>query len=124
MKEFTKERTIKMLIEKKEEFQRTLDNSKKKFKEDVNRDYHAMKTHTADMNLASTINNGHRIKTLAKIMVKFDLAMERVNNGTYGICTECEKEIHPDRLLQVPFTEYCITCKKQKELKKTSSYAT
>ncbi|HUA83331.1 MAG TPA: TraR/DksA C4-type zinc finger protein [Bryobacteraceae bacterium] len=37
-------------------------------------------------------------------------AIDRVDNGTYGICLECEAEIAPNRLEAIPWAELCIRC--------------
>jgi len=46
---------------------------------------------------------------------QIDMALERINNGTFGMCETCEKPITPDRLRALPFTNLCITCKRQQE---------
>ena len=41
----------------------------------------------------------------------FDLvnqALERIENGTYGYCLECKKEIPNERLEALPYAQYCI----------------
>lgn len=40
-------------------------------------------------------------------------ALDRLNDGTYGICTGCDEPIDPPRLQVVPFVELCITCAEQ-----------
>lgn len=37
-------------------------------------------------------------------------ALARIDAGTYGICTSCEKRIAPSRLAALPYTSTCITC--------------
>src|SRR5713101_8631934 len=37
-------------------------------------------------------------------------ALERVDEGTYGICESCESEISPGRLAALPFTRMCVNC--------------
>lgn len=39
-------------------------------------------------------------------------AIERIDNGTYGICFDCEEEIPRDRLLRHPHVERCVPCQK------------
>ena len=46
-------------------------------------------------------------RTLADI----DAALERVDDGSYGICLRCEEPIAPRRLAVRPFSRYCIECK-------------
>lgn len=38
------------------------------------------------------------------------LALERIEDGTYGTCMECEQEISPKRLKAVPWASCCIHC--------------
>jgi DnaK suppressor protein len=37
-------------------------------------------------------------------------AMERLDDGSYGICLQCEEPISPKRLKAVPWAEFCISC--------------
>lgn len=37
-------------------------------------------------------------------------ALDRVANGTYGQCVQCEGSIQKQRLLAIPYTSYCISC--------------
>ncbi len=39
-----------------------------------------------------------------------DDAIERMREGSYGICTSCEEPIPYGRLLVVPETDHCLTC--------------
>lgn len=40
-------------------------------------------------------------------------AIERVKDGAYGICRECEEEIAPRRLKAIPWAQLCIQCQEQ-----------
>jgi DnaK suppressor protein len=42
-------------------------------------------------------------------------ALERINDGSYGICEMCEEEIAPERLEALPFTRLCVTCQGEME---------
>src|SRR6202048_51081 len=37
-------------------------------------------------------------------------ALRRIQEGNFGICQECEEEIHPKRLAAVPWATFCIRC--------------
>ena len=37
-------------------------------------------------------------------------ALERIDNGSFGICLNCEEEIAAKRLAAVPWTALCIVC--------------
>ena len=50
----------------------------------------------------------------AKLLRAIEAAIERVESGSYGICTNCEEEISHARLKAVPWTSVCIACKEKK----------
>jgi DnaK suppressor protein len=50
-----------------------------------------------------------------KLIGKIKEALERIEQGTYGICEECEEEISTERLKARPVTTLCIDCKKRQE---------
>jgi DnaK suppressor protein len=37
-------------------------------------------------------------------------ALDRIEEGSFGVCLNCEEDISPKRLAAVPFTAYCIVC--------------
>lgn len=50
-------------------------------------------------------------ETLAKI----DEAISRLEDGTYGLCTECRAEISEARLQALPFAALCRSCQEEVE---------
>ena len=42
-------------------------------------------------------------------------ALERVDEGTYGMCESCESEIAEARLAALPFTRLCVNCQAERE---------
>ena len=40
-------------------------------------------------------------------------AIDRLKNGTYGICTNCGDAIVPERLEALPYAELCINCQQK-----------
>ncbi len=50
-----------------------------------------------------------------KLIGKIKEALERIEQGTYGICEECGEEISTERLKARPVTTLCIDCKKRQE---------
>ncbi|MFQ5455856.1 MAG: TraR/DksA family transcriptional regulator [Nitrospirota bacterium] len=50
-----------------------------------------------------------------KLLKKIDDALERIIDGSFGICEECEKEIEYQRLAVRPVATLCISCKTQQE---------
>ena len=37
-------------------------------------------------------------------------ALRRIEEGSFGICQECDQDIHPKRLAAVPWATFCIRC--------------
>ncbi len=51
------------------------------------------------------------INTLKEI----DLALKKIENGSYGICENCGVEIPFERLCAIPWTRYCAGCAEEAE---------
>jgi RNA polymerase-binding transcription factor len=43
-----------------------------------------------------------------------DLALSKIDKGTYGTCERCGNPIGPERLEAIPYARLCVSCK-QKE---------
>ena len=43
-------------------------------------------------------------------------ALERINDGTFGICKICENLIPEERMLEVPNATKCVQCKENEKL--------
>src|SRR5215813_296331 len=54
-------------------------------------------------------------QTDSKLLRAIEEAIHRIEQGTYGICMECENEIAPARLEAVPWTRVCIECKAKQQ---------
>jgi DnaK suppressor protein len=50
-----------------------------------------------------------------KLIEKIKEALERIDQGSFGICELCGKEISEERLMARPVTTLCIDCKKKQE---------
>ena len=50
-----------------------------------------------------------------KLIKKIKKALERIDNGTFGICETCGEEITVKRLKARPVTSQCIECKSKEE---------
>lgn len=50
-----------------------------------------------------------------KYLSHIEKALERVEHGTYGICSDCGKPIPRERLLAVPTATRCVPCKEKAE---------
>jgi len=51
-----------------------------------------------------------------KLIKKIKEALQRIEDGTYGICELCGEDISRQRLEARPVTTLCIECKKKQEI--------
>jgi DnaK suppressor protein len=49
------------------------------------------------------------------LLLQVDKALERIDEGSYGVCSTCGKPIGAERLKAVPAADQCITCKSAEE---------
>ena len=52
-----------------------------------------------------------------QILYQIDDALKRLDDGSYGICQQCNNPITMSRLKAVPYASLCITCQRTKEQK-------
>ena len=50
-----------------------------------------------------------------KLIKKIKKALDRIENGTFGICEKCGEDISVKRLKARPVTTHCIDCKTKEE---------
>ena len=50
-----------------------------------------------------------------QILKQVDVAIEKISEGDYGVCTQCEDSIPEARLKVVPYTEFCTQCLSEME---------
>ncbi len=51
----------------------------------------------------------------SRLIKKIEASLEAIEDGTYGICLDCEEPISIERLKARPMTNYCIVCKNRRE---------
>jgi len=73
-------------------------------------DFTDQATFESDMDM-----NIHMKERENKLIFKIKEALERIENGTYGICEVCGEAITETRLKVRPVTTVCITCKQNQE---------
>jgi RNA polymerase-binding transcription factor len=45
-----------------------------------------------------------------QVLKLVDEALDRLQNGDYGVCQRCEEAIAPRRLEVLPWAKYCVRC--------------
>jgi DnaK suppressor protein len=69
----------------------------------------------ADRNFLLRIKDRER-----KLILKLKEALDRIDDGTFGICESCGRSISEKRLMARPVTTLCIECKTEDEKKERS----
>lgn len=49
------------------------------------------------------------------VIMQIDMALDKIREGSYGICEDCGSEIGEKRLRIVPFARYCRDCQESIE---------
>jgi len=73
-------------------------------------DIYDISSNERERELALTLGDRDR-KKLSEI----DLALERINEGSYGECEECGEPVAEKRLEVLPFTRVCVDCQSKLE---------
>jgi DnaK suppressor protein len=104
-------------------FKAQLEDMKGKIMSDVEQTLSEMTTHTGnipDPNDRATVESDRNFELRIrdrerKLMNKIEEALDRIDDGTYGVCEGCGEEISVKRLEARPVAKYCIDCKTRQE---------
>jgi len=103
----------KRLLAKKEELLRLATNSEKDGRE---------ADEEATQDIADKAANSytkeflfHQSDESRRLLQLVNEAMERIKEGTYGLCLECEQEVQQKRLEAVPWARHCIECQEKQD---------
>ena len=117
---FFKELLLKKRAELTKGIEHIANDALKTSQRDATGDLSAYSLHMADM----ATDNYDREFSLGlaeneqKILNRINDALEKIENGTFGLCEVCEKKISKVRLKAVPYAELCVPCRQKQEKKK------
>ena len=86
---------------------------------DASGDLSAYTIHMADM-AADTYDrelNMNIASSEQELLYQIDDALKRLDDGSYGVCQQCNQPIAMSRLKAVPYASMCIACQRSKEQK-------
>ena len=118
------ERCKKLLLEKRRDMLESmglLDDSHGETIKEATGDLTHYSYHMADQatdNMEREMSFAHGSKG-RRLIYHIDEALRRVEDGTYGKCHTCGKQIRVQRLKVVPHARLCIDCKSVEEEKKS-----
>ncbi len=55
------------------------------------------------------------LANLEALIHKVDRALDKINDGTYGICDRCKSPISPERLEAIPSAAMCLRCQDKED---------
>jgi RNA polymerase-binding protein DksA len=67
-------------------------------------------TSTYDRELDATLEGNEE-----RMLDAIDAALKRIEDGTYGTCTNCGQPVGEERLEALPWVTHCIDCKRKEE---------
>lgn len=50
-----------------------------------------------------------------QVLEEIGEALDRIDDGTFGLCEECQQEIPKARLEALPYARYCVECARKQE---------
>ena len=110
-----------MLLRKRELLSGNLDSLEnqalKRSRQESAGDLSTMPIHMADIgsdNFEQEFTLG-LIESEEEMVKAMDEALGRIENGTFGVCTSCEKSIRKARLRAIPRASLCIACQREEE---------
>lgn len=109
----------KIILEKRKEILEELESLKSTMM-DVTTGQYEIENSTYSLHMEQGTDAMEREKTFlfasreGKFLNYLDDALQRIERGTYGFCTECGNLIDKERLEAVPHAHQCIDCKTKK----------
>lgn len=112
-----KERLLGLRARLRGDVSQMADAALKKNRAEGNGDLSSMPIHMADLgsdNFEQEFTLG-LLEAEEGTLGRIEAALERVEEGTYGICEECGVKIPKKRLNAIPFAVMCVRCASQYE---------
>jgi len=97
--------TLALLQDKKTQLTQRIAAIEHDFQKGRSQDFSEQTTECENDQVLDEIH--HEAKTELQ---QVNAALLRIEQGKYGLCTECAEDIAPQRLQALPYTDTCIRC--------------
>ena len=87
----------------------------------VPEDVSAAPVHLADMAMESVEKDVEVLSTSRGIFEEVNAALDRIDAGTFGQCTQCGGPISEERLKAIPYAALCMRCAKAERAETTEA---
>jgi DnaK suppressor protein len=99
------------------DFRRMLETKRNELSSELNRDDILIQNSADELErVQQLLNREVAISNLAwasRLLKSIEAALDRIEDGTYGVCLRCDEEIPEKRLNAVPWTSYCLVCQEE-----------
>ena len=113
MKKSEQKKFMKVLQESREKL---IENAKRALTGDVHLDPNDFPDEIDTASSESGLAFIGRLRERERVLIqKIDTALQKIEDGTYGVCASCEEDIGLERLQARPVADLCIDCKSQQE---------
>ena len=113
MKKSEQKKFMKVLQESR---QKLIENAKRALTGDVHLDPNDFPDEIDTASSESGLAFIGRLRERERVLIqKIDTALQKIEDGTYGVCASCEEDIGLERLQARPVADLCIDCKSQQE---------
>src|SRR5947209_5584533 len=93
------------------------DEALRKNQKDASGNLSSMPIHMADIG-TDNFEQEFTLSLLAneeQVLEQIAAALDRIKDGTFGRCEECQGVIAKPRLKELPYTRYCVACARKLE---------
>ena len=112
------ERLRQILLARRQEVQQQIDELLAQHRADQTRLREESVADNED--LSAQNSNSHQqlsiLEVRNQVRLQLDTALQRLEEGTYGLCEDCQRPITEERLKALPFARRCIDCQRHAEL--------
>ena len=113
MKKSDQKKFLKVLQESREKL---IENARRAVTGDVHLDPNDFPDEIDTASSESGLAFIGRLRERERVLIqKIDSALQKIEDGTYGVCTSCEEDIGLERLMARPVADLCIDCTSQQE---------
>lgn len=110
MRELPLDQLRQELLDKKSELAARLDRISLNVQRGFDADSKEMAKELEDSEVVDALGNEARAE-----IVKIGAALARMDEGSFGLCTQCGEAIDRNRVIAYPFADDCIECAKDAE---------
>lgn len=106
------------LIEMRKRLLHEVDSSEEALREDVVKSgqVSSLPTHAADADVEGLDSQVAISLNEESLLEQVEVAIQKLQTGTYGVCQQCGHKIGMERLQAVPYAAHCIECAQDEPL--------